>query len=435
MFLTLDGFSLVPANSCVLCHSYLTSVHTKVDLQIVKMADNGTNLLCLEVCKDYDYDVVCWPETANGTISNQPCPDTPFTDPTQLFERLCQPDGQWEDVFMHSCIKGEFSRVTIPPSSTEQHDFLLLIVAIGRIIRLTGSLISWLSLLLALVIFASFRSLKCNRTKIHVHLFTALLIRLTIDVVFDINNILKYKAGNDFRAADNILGLCEALHIVSTYSTLCAFAWMFVEGLYLNTLISSAVFGRPNFIRYYIIAWVLPIPFVLAWSIAMFATYSRCWPLHTDSPYYLALIEIPRDIIFILNSVFLLHIIYVLVTKLKNNNSGETQVIRKAVKALFVLLPLLGISHLLWRLPHPQATSPPTVIVIYHVGISFFYSFQGFAVALLFCFLNKEVRVLIKRKWRIWVNFMDTPMRRTSMITSTSDVRINLVMMNGKFNE
>lgn len=46
-----------------------------------------------------------------------------------------------------------------------------------------------------------------------------------------------------------------------------------------------------------------------------------------------------------------------------------------------------------------------------------------------------QVRVLIKRKWRIWVNFMDTPMRRTSVITSTSDVRINLVLMNGKFND
>ncbi|PIK49999.1 putative PDF receptor isoform X1 [Apostichopus japonicus] len=243
--------------------------------------------------------------------------------------------------------------------------------------------------------------------------------------------ILKYKAGNDFRAADNILGLCEALHIVSTYSTLCAFAWMFVEGLYLNTLISSAVFGRPNFIRYYIIAWVLPIPFVLAWSIAMFATYSRCWPLHTDSPYYLALIEIPRDIIFILNSVFLLHIIYVLVTKLKNNNSGETQVIRKAVKALFVLCLFwasaifFGVFLIRKQPAHQQS-------LLSNVG-SFSIRSKDCVSSLLF--LNKEVRVLIKRKWRIWVNFMDTPMRRTSMITSTSDVRINLVMMNGKFNE
>lgn len=55
-------------------------------------------------------------------------------------------------------------------------------------------------------------------------------------------------------------------NIIDNYATLVAFAWMFVEGLYLNTLISSAVFGRPNFIRYYIIAWGKPILITLLLS-------------------------------------------------------------------------------------------------------------------------------------------------------------------------
>ncbi|KAJ8024433.1 Corticotropin-releasing factor receptor 1 [Holothuria leucospilota] len=299
--------------------------------------DNQGDHSCPKDCEDFDYgQILCWPETDNGTLVEIGCPITPFTDHTILF--WCYRD--------------------IPDCGAD--------------------------------------------------LLFYILVQLTVSIDY-------IRFFQPF--------LCGGLFAVNEYFTLCAFAWMFVEGLYLNTLISSSVFGRHNFIRYYIIAWVLPGPFVLMWVVFMILTAEgRCWPLHTESLYYLILIEIPRDFLFILNSIFLLHIIYVLVTKLQNNNSGETQVIRKAVKAFFVLLPLLGISNLLWCLPQPKPGDHSAVIVIFYYGMLFVYSSQGFAVAMLFCFLNKEVRVLIKRKWRIWVNFMDAPMRRTSVITSTSDV-------------
>ena len=48
------------------------------------------------------------------------------------------------------------------------------------------------------------------------------------------------------------------------------------------------------------------------------------------------------------NFIFLVMIIIVLVTKLRANNAVETVQVRKAIKATFILVPLLGISNLLF---------------------------------------------------------------------------------------
>lgn len=47
------------------------------------------------------------------------------------------------------------------------------------------------------------------------------------------------------------------------------------------------------------------------------------------------------------NLVFLLQIMWVLITKLRSATSQETQQSRKAAKALVVLMPLLGITYVL----------------------------------------------------------------------------------------
>ncbi len=47
------------------------------------------------------------------------------------------------------------------------------------------------------------------------------------------------------------------------------------------------------------------------------------------------------------NLVFLLQIMWVLITKLRSATSQETQQSRKAAKAFIVLMPLLGITYVL----------------------------------------------------------------------------------------
>lgn len=52
-------------------------------------------------------------------------------------------------------------------------------------------------------------------------------------------------------------------------------------------------------------------------------------------------------IVLAANLVFLIQIMWVLITKLRSATSQETQQSRKAAKALVVLMPLLGITYVL----------------------------------------------------------------------------------------
>lgn len=63
--------------------------------------------------------------------------------------------------------------------------------------------------------------------------------------------------------------------------------------------------------------------------------------------------------------------------------------IRKGLKAAVLLLPLLGIAHIVNFFDPPKQT---VVHTIFTFASSFFLMYQGFFVALLYCFLNNEVK-------------------------------------------
>ena len=66
---------------------------------------------------------------------------------------------------------------------------------------------------------------------------------------------------------------------------------------------------------------------------------------------------------------------------------------RKAVKAAIVLLPLLGVNNALALVQAP--TDDGAKFAVFQVVYVFLISFQGFFIALLYCFLNGEVSEII----------------------------------------
>lgn len=66
---------------------------------------------------------------------------------------------------------------------------------------------------------------------------------------------------------------------------------------------------------------------------------------------------------------------------------------RKAVKAAIVLLPLLGVNNFLVMVEPPVSSA--VKFAIYSYTSQFLASFQGFFIALLYCFLNTEVCLLL----------------------------------------
>lgn len=57
--------------------------------------------------------------------------------------------------------------------------------------------------------------------------------------------------------------------------------------------------------------------------------------------------QTPTLAVLLLNLGFLVCIMWVLITKLRSTNSAEKQQYHKAAKALLVLMPLLGITHVI----------------------------------------------------------------------------------------
>ena len=91
-------------------------------------------------------------------------------------------------------------------------------------------------------------------------------------------------------------------------------------------------------------------------------------------------------------------IMYVLITKLRASTSAESQQYRKAAKALLVLIPLLGLTYVL-LLVTPTDGQAKVIFTYLQAAL---YSTQGFLVAVLYCFLNGEVRHCIHSHLHRW---------------------------------
>lgn len=86
-----------------------------------------------------------------------------------------------------------------------------------------------------------------------------------------------------------------------------------------------------------------------------------------------------------------------LVVKLRQSHTSDVEQVRKAVRAALVLLPLLGITNLLNMTEAPLDKSVLR-FALWSYTTHFFTSFQGFFIAMLYCFLNGEASELIYLK-------------------------------------
>lgn len=117
--------------------------------------------------------------------------------------------------------------------------------------------------------------------------------------------------------------------------------------------------------------------------------FSNCWWGYNFKVYYWIL-EGPRLAVILLNFIFLFNIIRVLIVKLRQSHTSDVEQVRKAVRAAVVLLPLLGITNLLHMTEAPLHRSA-FVFAMWSYTVHFLTSFQGFFIAMIYCFLNGEV--------------------------------------------
>ncbi|XP_050691569.1 corticotropin-releasing factor receptor 1-like [Eriocheir sinensis] len=268
------------------------------------------------------------------------------------------------------------------------------VVEAVRFITFIGALLSLLTLTITVFIFTYFRTLECDRLRVHRNLVAALIIMFLVMLVLT-EPFVSRRSSYTYRDVD---WLCKMLLAIRMYAQMASISWMFVEGLFLHSRLTSNVFdsGAP-FPIYYTIGWGCPLVFLGAWAAVMTLHYPvHCWTGYGGLPFVWILVA-PMVTALLINLMFLVNIIRILVTKLRASDAVETTQVRKAIKATVVLFPLLGITNLLFAVnPGDRGRLEGA----YMLTNAILQSSQGVFVSVLYCFMNTEVQELLRKRWR-----------------------------------
>ncbi|ALC48422.1 Pdfr, partial [Drosophila busckii] len=345
--------------------------------------------------------LLCWPPTPAGMMARMNCPAGYHGVDTRKFaNRKCELDGHWGGrpnetepnpngwTDYGPCYKPEVLRLM---KMIKDVNLYIDIAQRTRTLEIIGLCLSLLALIISLVIFWTFRSLRNNRTKIHKNLFIAMVLQVNVRLTLYLDQYRRGTSDAAISAIENTPYLCEASYVLLEYARTAMFMWMFIEGLYLHNMVTVAVFqGSFPLKLFSLLGWGMPVLMTTVWvqctAIFMDTTLGDCFWNYNLTPYYWIL-EGPRLAVILLNFFFLVNIIRVLVMKLRQSQASDIEQTRKAVRAAIVLLPLLGITYLLHLVPTMKTAWK---FAIWSYVTHFLTSFQGFFIALIYCFLNGE---------------------------------------------
>ncbi|TKS79090.1 Adhesion G-protein coupled receptor D1 [Collichthys lucidus] len=271
-----------------------------------------------------------------------------------------------------------------------------------------GCSISIFCLAITLVTFAvlsSVSTIRNQRYHIHANLSFAILVAeilLLISARFDPGTLP-----------------CKVMAVLLHFFFLSAFAWMLVEGLHLYSMVVK-VFGSEGskHFYYYGIGWGSPLVICVVSMTSALDSYGEvdnCW-LSLKNGAIWAFVA-PALFVIVVNIGILIS-----VTRIISRISGESykvhgdaNAVKLTVKAVAVLLPILGISWIFGVL----AINSHSLVFLYIFAI--FNSLQGFFVFLFHCLLNSEVRAAFKHKTKVW-SLTSSSIRNINVKPFNSDI-------------
>uniref|UniRef100_A0A8I3X6B1 Corticotropin releasing hormone receptor 1 n=1 Tax=Callithrix jacchus TaxID=9483 RepID=A0A8I3X6B1_CALJA len=320
-----------------------------------------------------------WSDRGPGLLRHH-CLSLPFPDNGY---RECLANGSWAARVNYS----ECQEILNEEKKSKVH------YHVAVIINYLGHCISLVALLVAFVLFLRLRSIRCLRNIIHWNLISAFILRNATWFVVQLTMSPEVQQSN--------VAWCRLVTAAYNYFHVTNFFWMFGEGCYLHTAVvltySTERLRKWVFIC---IGWGVPFPIIVAWAIGkLYYDNEKCWFGKRPGVYTDYIYQGPMILVLLINFIFLFNIVRILMTKLRASTTSETIQYRKAVKATLVLLPLLGITYMLFFV-NPGEDEVSRVVFIYFN--SFLESFQGFFVSVFYCFLNSEVRSAIRKRWHRW---------------------------------
>ncbi|XP_036355202.1 calcitonin receptor isoform X3 [Octopus sinensis] len=284
-----------------------------------------------------------------------------------------------------------------------------------------GYTISIITLSISMIIFNSFRQLDCARVSIHKNFFMASILNGLVWIV-------EYKViVNEGHILHENFVWCQAVHVITQYTTCSNYFWMFCEGFFMHTLIMNAFSTScPLLYICHIIGWGIPAVPTIIYSVlrALYGDSKRCW---TGSSRLQWIILGPIILSLLVSLALGANILRMLLSKLRARNTDpyhqtSISLFSRGVRATLLLIPLLGLHYFILPLK-PEGNEK--MEFVYDIISALLISLQGFFVSLLFCFLNEEVISVIKRKFQqIQIQFGHIDVRRPSnaltLVESTS---------------
>uniref|UniRef100_A0AAY4D570 Parathyroid hormone/parathyroid hormone-related peptide receptor n=1 Tax=Denticeps clupeoides TaxID=299321 RepID=A0AAY4D570_9TELE len=358
--------------------------------------------------------IACWPEGSPGRMVSTACPEYvyDFNHRGHAYRR-CDMNGSWELAASNNktwanyneCAK--FLSIDLVKQK-EVFDRLYLIYTVGYSISLG-------SLMVAVVILGYFRRLHCTRNYIHMHLFVSFMLRaisiFVKDVVLYSGTALEEMERTSAKDLKSITAApprnksqfvgCKVAVTLFLYFLATNYYWILVEGLYLHSLIFMTFFSDRKYLwGFTLIGWGVPAMFVTVWaSVRATLADTECWDLSAGNLKWI--FQIPILTAIVVNFLLFLNIIRVLATKLRETNAGRCdarQQYRKLLKSTLVLMPLFGVHYIVFMaMPYTEVSGVPWQIQMHYEML--FNSFQGFFVAIIYCFCNGEVQAEIKKSW------------------------------------
>ncbi|XP_034942971.1 parathyroid hormone/parathyroid hormone-related peptide receptor-like [Chelonus insularis] len=378
-------------------------------------------------CPEIWDSILCWPSTAPGELAALPCPHyIAGFDLQANATRQCNSNGQWywsmetNSTWSNytGCYSAKFVTVLMDMPELQSGNVTLIkkYLPVVKLISTVGYAVSLSTLIVAFCILIAIKKLRCPRNMLHMHLFVSFMLRafmaLLKEILFisgiGLSSDVIIKNGESYWFDDSLESNwhCKAFTSIWQYFILANYSWILMEGLYLHNLIFFALFTDSNSSigGYVILGWGLPAIFVLPWifmRVSLEDTF--CWTTNENSYVFLA-IRIPIILSVLINFVLFVNIVRVLFSKLKSSVSEETHRYKRWIRSTLVLVPLFGVHYTVFLGLSYSIGIDERVELIWLTGDQLFASFQGFFVAVLYCFLNGEVRTevtqtLKRKKW------------------------------------
>ncbi|XP_021376392.1 vasoactive intestinal polypeptide receptor 1-like isoform X2 [Mizuhopecten yessoensis] len=399
--------------------------------------DSKTNTNDSLKCPRIWDDIMCWSPTDAGTVAVQPCPKyIAKFNYLQNTTRMCMPDGTW---FMKpgsntswtnfsACQLSSDNGWTVPRSFAKHMQEMRIMYNIGYGLSMT-------SLVVAVFIMIYFKKLHCSRNSIHLNLFLSFILRggvsfvkenILIESVGFASDIKKEHGGIVF-LPDVSHWECRLFFTIFNYIIAASYMWIFVEALYLQVIISVAVFSEKGRLKWFMsLGWFFPLTFIIPWAIVRATVDNEnCWNTYYDKPWLIWIIYGPITGTIVINICIFTNIVRILFTKLNSSPCPETKKFRyrRLAKSTLILIPLFGVHYIVFTYVPFGSMDQQAIIYMLYVEM-FCNSFQGFLLALLFCFLNSEVQSELKKAWsRHHFRRAESYRTRTSFLSRVSRSR------------